>query len=93
METKKTDNVNHPAHYQSSKGLETIDIIDACVENLTGMEAVCTANIIKYISRWKKKNGLEDLRKAQWYLNKLINTVVTDSITIPNKNSLSITQL
>ena len=67
------DNVNHPAHYQSRNGLETIDIIEACVEDLTGMEAVCTGNIIKYISRWKKKNGLEDLRKAKWYLNRLID--------------------
>ena len=70
-----TDNVNHPAHYQSKSGLETIDIIAACTEELTGMEAVCTGNIIKYISRWKKKNGLEDLKKARWYLNRLINTI------------------
>lgn len=67
------DNVNHPAHYQSKSGLETIQIIEACVEDLDGMEAVCTANIIKYISRWKKKNGLEDLNKARWYLNYLID--------------------
>lgn len=69
------DNVNHPAHYQSKSGLETIQIIEACVEDLDGMEAVCTANIIKYISRWKKKNGLEDLKKAQWYLNRLIHDI------------------
>lgn len=66
------DPVNHPSHYQSKSGLETIDIIDACTEDLVGMEAVCTGNCIKYLSRWKKKNGLEDLKKAQWYLNKLI---------------------
>lgn len=66
------DNVNHPAHYQSNSGLETIHIIEACTENLTGIEAVATGNVIKYMSRWKKKNGLEDLKKARWYLNHLI---------------------
>lgn len=72
------DNVNHPQHYQSRSGLETIDIIAAVTEDLSGMEAVCTANVVKYISRWKKKNGLEDLKKAQWYLNKLIDIVESD---------------
>ena len=80
------DNVNHPAHYQSKKGIETIDIIEACVEDLTGIEAVCTGNVIKYISRWKKKNGLEDLKKAQWYLNKLIDTATRSisQIVVPD---------
>lgn len=49
------DNVNHPQHYQSRSGLETIDIIAAVTEDLSGMEAVCTANVVKYISRWKKR--------------------------------------
>lgn len=75
------DNVNHPAHYQSRKGIETIDIIEACVEDLTGMEAVCTGNVIKYISRWKKKNGLEDLKKARWYLDRLIDSQTDVRIT------------
>ena len=72
---KLEDNVNHPAHYQSANGIETIDMIEACTEDLFGMEAVCTGNVVKYISRWSKKNGLEDLKKAQWYLNKLIDIV------------------
>jgi hypothetical protein len=66
------DNVNHPGHYQSKNGLEVIDAIEAFTEDLVGMEAVCTANALKYICRWKKKNGVEDLKKAIWYLNKLI---------------------
>lgn len=66
------DNVNHPSHYMSYTGLETIDVIEAFTSDLTGMDAVCTANVIKYICRWKHKNGIEDLKKAQWYLNKLI---------------------
>lgn len=69
------DLVNHPAHYISETGLETIDVIEAFTFDLKGLEAVCTANIIKYICRWKHKNGLQDLEKAQWYLNKLIGHV------------------
>lgn len=67
------DNVNHPAHYMTDKGIETIDVIEAFTSNLLGIEAVCTANVIKYICRWKKKNGIEDLKKAQWYLTRLID--------------------
>ena len=67
------DIVNHPDHYKTSSGLETIDVIEAFTEDLEGIEAVCVGNIIKYITRYKKKNGLIDCRKAQWYLNKLIN--------------------
>ena len=66
------DNVNHPAHYISKNGIETIDVIQAFTEDLVGIEATDTGNIIKYISRWKKKNGLEDLKKAKWYLDHLI---------------------
>lgn len=78
----KNDPIN-PNHYKHlPNGLETIDIIQAWTEGLEGLEAVCTANTIKYISRWKYKNGLEDLKKAKWYLDKLITVeeppVVTD---------------
>lgn len=66
------DMVNHPPHYISGNGLETIDVIEAFTSDLEGIEAVCTANIIKYICRWKHKNGIQDLEKAQWYLKKLI---------------------
>ena len=72
FEVPKPDNVNHPKHYISTTGLETIDVIEAFTSDLVGLEAVCTANILKYICRWKHKNGIEDLKKAQWYLNKLI---------------------
>lgn len=74
-EIEPKDNVNHPSHYKTKSGLETIDVIRAFTEDLVGIEAVDTANIIKYICRWKKKNGLEDLKKAQWYLNNLIEKV------------------
>ena len=70
---RKADMVNHPQHYKTKAGLETIDVIEAFTYGLNGIEAVDTANIIKYICRWKKKNGLEDLKKAKWYLEHLIN--------------------
>lgn len=66
------DMVNHPDHYQTETGLEVIDIIEACVFDLKGIEATDTGNIIKYMARWKKKNGLQDLKKAKWYLEHLI---------------------
>lgn len=65
------DNVNSPKHYNQG-GVECIDAITAATTNKTGIEAVCTANIIKYLWRYEYKNGLEDVKKAQWYLNKLI---------------------
>lgn len=69
------DMVNHPAHYKSETGLETIDVIEAFTFDLKGIEATDTGNILKYMCRWKNKNGLQDLKKAQWYLNHLINHV------------------
>lgn len=66
-----TDNVNHPSHYTQG-GVECIDAITAATVNKTGIEAVCTANVIKYLWRYESKNGLEDVKKAQWYLNRLI---------------------
>lgn len=69
---KEKDMVNHPDHYKTKSGLETIEVIEAFTDGLNGIEAVCTANALKYICRWKKKNGIEDLKKAEWYINHLI---------------------
>lgn len=66
-----TDNVNHPSHYTQG-GVECIDAITAATVNKTGIEAVCTANVLKYLWRYEAKNGMEDVKKAQWYLNRLI---------------------
>jgi hypothetical protein len=68
------DNVNHPSHYTQG-AIECIDAIKEATKGLLGIEAVCTANIIKYVWRWKFKNGVEDLRKARWYLDRLIEEV------------------
>lgn len=77
----KPDMVSHPPHYQSQAGLEVIDVIKAFTADLKGIEATDTGNIIKYICRWKHKNGLEDLKKARWYLDHLINVVDGNSNT------------
>ena len=71
----KNESVEHPNHYQSQTGLEAIDAIEAFTFDLSGIEAFDTGNALKYLCRWKKKNGIEDLKKAQWYINHLINHI------------------
>ena len=71
------DPVNHPSHYSGK--VECIDCLESATEGLNGIEAVCTANAIKYLYRWKRKNGKEDLRKAMWYINHLIEHIDGDS--------------
>ena len=65
--SSKPENVNCPKHYCKG-GVESIDFVKAAVSNLSGFEAVCVANIIKYMWRYKEKNGLEDVMKAAKYL-------------------------
>ena len=64
------DNVEHPAHYTGG----SIECIDAMAET-QGVEAVknfCICNTFKYLWRHGKKNGVEDVKKAAWYLNRFI---------------------
>ena len=63
------DMVNHPPHY-NQKGIECIDAIEAATAD--GSEYYLQGNIIKYIWRYRYKNGIQDLEKAKWYLNRLI---------------------
>lgn len=80
VETKLVEDlVNHPEHYKAKNGLEAIDMIAAFTEGLQGMNAVCTANALKYLCRWHKKNGVEDLKKARWYIDYLIAELTSDS--------------
>ena len=69
---EKIDNVNKPSHYQGSKGLEGIEVIDNFIGNLPGKAAWCWGNAIKYLLRFQKKNGIEDLKKARKNLDWLI---------------------
>lgn len=66
---EQEDMVNHPPHYNRA-GIETIDAIEAMTDK--GFEYYLQGNIMKYLWRYRYKNGVEDLRKAEWYLNKLI---------------------
>lgn len=70
--------VSHPSHYQSKSGLEVINVIAAFTEGLEGIEAVDTGNAIKYICRWKDKNGVQDLEKAMWYIQHLIDHLIKE---------------
>ena len=73
VQISELDMINHPPHYISANGLEAIDVIDAFTADLKGHDAVYTAKILKYILRWKHKDGIKDLKKARWYLNRLID--------------------
>ena len=64
-EKQLNDIVNHPKHYTAGS-IECIDYINACkFDYLEG-------NIVKYVTRYRNKNGVEDLRKAEFYLRMLI---------------------
>ena len=71
--------VSHTKHYQSKNGLEVIDVIEAFTEDLNGIEATDTGNIIKYACRWKNKNGIQDLEKIMWYTQHLIDHLKNES--------------
>lgn len=71
-DSNKHEKVDSPDHYQTKGGIEAIDVIDAFTEGLSGNNAFYTGNVLKYVMRWPKKNGLEDLEKARWYLDRLI---------------------
>jgi len=73
VETAK-DNVNHPVHYNTGR-VEVIDIIEDAVQGASPFEAVCVANVLKYVLRYRYKNGVEDLKKTEWYMKKLIREV------------------
>ncbi len=70
-ETHTVSAVDHPAHYTAG-GVECIDAIEAATLGLAGGEAFCTGCALKYLWRWKRKGGVEDLEKARWYVDRLI---------------------
>ena len=69
------DMVNHPPHY-NKYGVECIEALrSACGE---GFEYYLQGNVMKYLWRYRYKNGIEDLKKANWYLELLMETVEDD---------------
>ena len=71
MDENVPDMVNHPQHYTQG-GIECIDALKAATVGKRGIEAVCVANVIKYLWRYEEKNGIEDVRKAKWYIERLL---------------------
>ena len=69
------DKIN-PDHYQRD-GMECIDAIKAMTDD--GFQYYLQGNIMKYLWRYRYKNGVEDLKKAQWYLNELIDELEDDT--------------
>lgn len=68
--SEESDNINHPSHYETGQ----FECIDVMIET-QGVEAVkgfCKCNAFKYLYRANRKNGLEDMKKAIWYLNKYV---------------------
>lgn len=67
------DNIKSPSHYKiPGLDIESIDIIRAISNQYNGFSATCIGNVLKYLIRAKKKNGVEDLKKSQRYLEWLI---------------------
>ena len=65
------DMVSHPPHYIAA-GIECIDAIEAATAHKPGPQAVCVANVLKYLWRYEFKGGIEDVKKARWYLDRLV---------------------
>lgn len=67
------DNIVSPDHYVSESGMEVFEVQEAFIHELKGMAASYWCNVVKYILRFQNKNGVEDLKKAKYYLEKLID--------------------
>lgn len=65
-------NVNHPKRYTKGK-IECIDALESAVVGKTPEEAICVANVIKYLWRYEEKEPLRSLKSAEWYLKRLIS--------------------
>lgn len=71
---QELENIYNPNHYNAN-GLEAFDVMEAFIGDLKGMQAFYWCNVIKYMLRYQHKNGLEDLKKAQNYLDILIDSM------------------
>ena len=69
--TVGVDNVNHPAHYELPGGIECFDVLLA-TQGVEAVKSFCICNAMKYLFRRNRKNGDEDVKKAEWYIAKYI---------------------
>ena len=74
-----SDNVNHPQHYEASTSIECIEAMELMFD-FYDVQQFCLCNAFKYIWRHKNKNGLEDLDKAQWYINHAVQLYIDNNI-------------
>lgn len=63
-----------PTHYHGENGIEAFDVMEAFIGDLNRMDSFYWCNVVKYILRFQNKNGLQDLEKAQYYLQKLVDS-------------------
>lgn len=77
------NNVEHPKHYQLSIDLEVLDVINLVLSNqeIYVSDSFYLGNVIKYLFRAERKNGLEDYKKALYYLKKIIDDKVCPNYT------------
>jgi hypothetical protein len=68
------DPVNSPIHYADGNGIECIEAIEASM-SMEEFKGFLKGNVQKYVWRYAQKNGAEDLKKAKWYLERLITIV------------------
>jgi hypothetical protein len=80
MNTNKKDNIN-PSHYKDTTSIECIDAM-ILVLGKSGTLEYCKGAAFKYLWRFKNKNGLEDLKKAQWYISKGFDLTQKDDETL-----------
>lgn len=76
------DNVNHPPHYKSDAKCSRCSHPIECIDVTEHLDFLA-GNAIKYVWRYEGKNGIEDIRKAVWYLNRLIAKLENQSIELP----------
>ena len=72
MSNDDNNNVDHPSHYNQA-GIECIEAIKATLGD--NYQDYCKGNVLKYLWRYKYKNGVEDLKKARWYLDSMIESL------------------
>lgn len=81
-ETKpiEIDMIHQPPHYQGKNGLEAIKVVEGFMGDLSGMSSYYWGNSMKYLLRFQKKNGLEDLKKAKQHLEWLIKEFEKEAV-------------
>lgn len=85
------DPINSPQHYRFAR-FEAIEIIEAVSRTIAKPKwAFLNSNVLKYVMRWPRKDGLRDLKKARWYLDRLIADMEDPRFPPPDYNPDDVT--